>query len=101
MVVDVMRQQEFPVDDILCADATAAALRDLMGKSKNVLVTLSDEYKMTLGSLKVGTQVYMTACQFVSLGQKRKYVPVMVAIAVGKNVVSIGYFPLSFIHQVS
>ena len=56
-MVTVMTDLNFPVDDILVSDATAAALRDLMAKSKNILVTLSDEYKMTMGSLKIGTQV--------------------------------------------
>ena len=52
-----MKSQKYPIDDIMVCDATAAALRECMAKSQNMLVTLSDEYKMTLASLKVGSQV--------------------------------------------
>ena len=48
---------EFLIYDSLNCDATAAALRDCMAKTKNTLVTLADEYKATLASLKVGSSV--------------------------------------------
>ena len=48
--VDVMKQVEFLIYDSLDCDATAAALRDCMAKTKNTLVTLADEYKATLAS---------------------------------------------------
>ena len=57
IVVDIMKQVEFLMDDSLVCDATAAALRDCMAKTKNTLVTLADEYKATLASLKVGSSV--------------------------------------------
>ena len=51
--MDLMREIDFPIDDSLVCDATPAALRDCMSRTKNVLVTLADEYKTTLASLKV------------------------------------------------
>ena len=57
IVVDIMKQVEFLMDDSLVCDATAAALRDCMAKTKNTLVTLADEYKATLACLKVGSSV--------------------------------------------
>ena len=59
MVLSVMTKQQFPIADIMVNDATAAALRECMAKSQNMLITLSDEYKMTLASLKVGSQVIL------------------------------------------
>ena len=52
-----MKKQAFPVDDLLVSDTTAAAMRDLMARTHNMLITFSDEYKMTMGSLKIGEQV--------------------------------------------
>jgi len=52
-----MNDVGFSIEDSLVCDATAAALRDCMAKSKNTLVTLADEYKTCLTSLKIGSQV--------------------------------------------
>ena len=68
-----MTDLNFPVDDILVSDATAAALRDLMAKSKNILVTLSDEYKMTMGSLKIGTQVKKNGYRICSNKRPKRF----------------------------
>ena len=56
-VLKVMNDVGFSIEDSLVCDATAAALRDCMAKSKNTLVTLADEYKTCLTSLKIGSQV--------------------------------------------
>ena len=58
LVVEIMKDVEFPIEDSLVCDATCAALRECMKRSSNVLITLADEYRTCLKSLKIGSQVY-------------------------------------------
>ena len=52
-VTSVMDSVGFP-KECLVSDATAAALRNCLGRSNNTLVCLADKYRSTLASLKIG-----------------------------------------------
>ena len=54
MLVRAMEEVEFPREALVC-DGTAAALRGILGKTNNTLITLADEYKSAMSSLKIGT----------------------------------------------